>query len=265
MADEHRSYSRAIVAAGWMAAGAALLGAAAPGSAQAAGFTEQECKVVAAVTGEVVRAVGKDELSVDFRKTLVTFIVPDSKHATCTGPAMVKLRSLSDQDAISKIHDRLLEKDINILARGLVLSGCDNGNQYPFDAKTFGASPGQHVCSPLAVAGLSYDTVKWLASDGFSSDHIMHAAQDAATLGFSPRDRGTVRDFAVLDRVDPSGRADRNAAYAKYAEWLKQNKDQINALQEAVENATTEKARKLAIAARDRLIKNGQRQTGLSR
>ncbi len=118
--------------------------------------------------------------------------------------------------------------------------------------------------SPFAAAGLDLPTTRYLAAQGFSSAQIIHAGQDAAALGFSPRDREHVRAFAVLDRVDPSGRPERNAAYAKYSEWLKQNKDQIKALQDAVDNAPDEAARKAAIEARDKFVKGGQDQTGVT-
>lgn len=121
--------------------------------------------------------------------------------------------------------------------------------------------------SPFAGTGLTAADIPFiraLAADGFSTTNIVNAARDAAALGFSPRDRGTVRDFAVLDRVDPSGRADRNAAYAKYAEWVRQNKEQIKSLQDAVDNAKSEEERKAAIAARDKFIKGGQDQTGVT-
>lgn len=121
--------------------------------------------------------------------------------------------------------------------------------------------------SPFAGSGLSpadIPFIRALAADGFTTQNIVNAARDAAALGFGPRDRERVRAFAVLDRIDPSGRADRNAAYAKYAEWLKENKDRIKALQDAVDSAPDEAARKAALAARDKFLKGGQDQTGVT-
>lgn len=122
MAISSLAKSRAMVAAGWMAAGAALLGTAAPTPAQAAAFTEQECKVIAGVTSEVVRAVGKDKLSREFRLSMARFIGPDGKRATCDGPTNIATPTVDDSAAYNTIRGILLEgpNPISLQERGLV-------------------------------------------------------------------------------------------------------------------------------------------------
>lgn len=122
MAMSSLAKSRAMVAAGWMAAGAALLGTAAPGPAQAAAFTDQECKVISLVTRDVVNAVGKDKLSAEFRKSLVNFMAPDGKRLTCSGPTNIATPTGPDSDAYNTIRGILLEgpNPISLQERGLV-------------------------------------------------------------------------------------------------------------------------------------------------
>lgn len=111
-----------MVVVGWMAAGAALLGAAAPRPAQAADFTEKECKVVAGVTSEVVRAVGKDTLSREFWLSMARFIAPDGKRATCDGTTNITTPMGPDIDAYNTIRGILLQgpNPISLQERGLV-------------------------------------------------------------------------------------------------------------------------------------------------
>ncbi len=114
--------SRAALAGAWMAAGAALLGTAAATPAQAAAFTEQECKVISLVTRDVVNAVGKDKLSVEFRKSLVNFMAPDGKRLTCAGPTNIATPTLDDSAAYNTIRGVLLQgpNPISLQERGLV-------------------------------------------------------------------------------------------------------------------------------------------------
>lgn len=60
-----------------LAAGATLLTSGFSGKAQAADFTQEQCRLVAAVAGKVMKTVGSPNLSVDFRTSLVNFIMPD--------------------------------------------------------------------------------------------------------------------------------------------------------------------------------------------
>jgi hypothetical protein len=113
-------------------------------------------------------------------------------------------------------------------------------------------------------AGLDLTTTRYLYGQGFTTSQILHAGQDAQALGLNPRDPQTARDFAVLDRFDPAGRVERNAAYARYGKWLEEQKAEIARLQAAVDNATDDAARQAAIRARDAFLKRGQDQTGVT-
>lgn len=122
MAMSSLAKSRAMVAAGWIAAGAALLGTAAPTPAQAAAFTDHECKVVYLTAKDVVSAVGKDKLSAEFRTSLVRFLMPDGKTLTCAGPTNIATPMGPDIDAYNTIRGILLEgpNPISLQNRGLV-------------------------------------------------------------------------------------------------------------------------------------------------
>lgn len=84
-------------------------------------FTEQECKVVAAMAGEVVKAVGPEKLSVEFRRSFMGFIAPDGKKATCTGPTQIATPKHEDIAAYNTIGGLLLQgpKPISLRERGL--------------------------------------------------------------------------------------------------------------------------------------------------
>lgn len=107
-----RRGAAAIVAAG------VLFGA---NAAQAGSFTELECKTVSGVAREVVKAVGKDTLSMDFRRSLLSFIAPDGKQSTCTGPLKIATPTGADIDAFNTIRGLLLAgpKPISLQERGL--------------------------------------------------------------------------------------------------------------------------------------------------
>lgn len=101
-------------------AAVASLAAATPG--QAASFTEHECKVIYAVSRDVVKAVGTGTLSTDFRRSLFSFMAPDGKTITCAGPTQIRTPTGPDIDAFNTIRGILLQgpSPISLQERGLV-------------------------------------------------------------------------------------------------------------------------------------------------
>lgn len=90
---------------------------------QAAGsFTEHECKVISLVTRDVVKAVGVDTLSTDFRRSLASFMAPDGNKLTCDGPTRITTPTGPDVDAFNTIRTILLAgpNPISLQNRGLV-------------------------------------------------------------------------------------------------------------------------------------------------
>lgn len=114
----------------------------------------------------------------------------------------------------------------------------------------------------FARSGLDLPTTQYLFGQGFNGTQILHAGQDAQALGLNPKDRATTRDFAVLDRADPDGRAQRQDANKAYGEWLAQNKNQITQLQAAIDQAPDEPTRQRRQQALDQLMQQGHNTTG---
>jgi hypothetical protein len=79
----------------------------ATGSAAAAPFTPDQCKVVAAAISEVLRTLGPDTLSVDFRTSLRDFVVTDGK-LTCEGSRDILTPTAKDIAAFNTIRTILL-------------------------------------------------------------------------------------------------------------------------------------------------------------
>lgn len=102
-----------------LAAGAALFGA---NAAQAASFTDKECRIISAVARDVVRTLGKEKLSSQFRESLINFMAPDGKTLTCDGPTQIRTPTGPDVDAFNTIRTILLAGDnpISLQKRGLV-------------------------------------------------------------------------------------------------------------------------------------------------
>ena len=84
-------------------------------------FTEQECGLITLIASDVVRTVGKDKLSLEFRTSFMKFIAPDGKKATCTGPTQIATPKGEDIDAYNTIRGLLLQgpKPISLQDRGL--------------------------------------------------------------------------------------------------------------------------------------------------
>lgn len=92
---------------------AALFGA---NAAQAAQFTEHECRLISVTTREVVKALGVDTLSVEFRRSLAGFMAPDGKTLTCAGPTQIVTPTEQDIAAFNTIGGLL---PFDIQARGV--------------------------------------------------------------------------------------------------------------------------------------------------
>src|SRR5262245_56912839 len=88
--------------------GAVMLGAASlpSGGAQAGDFTHDQCRLIAAVATDVMKALGPTTLSVDFRQSLVRFVAPQGKF-TCDGPKDILTPTGPDVDAFNTIKDVL--------------------------------------------------------------------------------------------------------------------------------------------------------------
>ncbi len=113
-AGAKQSFRRKVAAAG-MAVLATLFVA---NATQAASFTPHECKVIAGVAGKVVRELGKDTLSLEFRQSFRNFL---DANVTCTGPTNIATPKGPDIDAFNVIGGILLhgETPISLSARGV--------------------------------------------------------------------------------------------------------------------------------------------------
>ena len=87
-----------------LAAGSVLMAA----NAQAASFTQEECGLIAGVSATTVRSLGADNLSVEFRDSLMRFVAPDGRRATCDGHTEIKTRTADDAAAFATIRRLLL-------------------------------------------------------------------------------------------------------------------------------------------------------------
>ena len=83
-------------------AGVALFSAGYGTSAIAADFTEAQCRDIAAVAGTVVRTVGKENLSVEFRQSFRDFL---GAKLTCDGPKNLSTPTDKDLAALLTIED----------------------------------------------------------------------------------------------------------------------------------------------------------------
>lgn len=104
------------VAAATAMAASTLFGVNAAQASEASKFTDHECKVIYLTTKEVVKVLGVETLSKDFRQSIANFMVPDGKTLTCTGPTDIATPRGDDVDAFNTIQDILAaSKDNPIL------------------------------------------------------------------------------------------------------------------------------------------------------
>lgn len=71
--------------------------------AQAADFTREECGLISVTTRQVVQSLGANTLSREFRSSLASFMVPDGRTLTCTGPTQIATPTGPDIDAYNTI------------------------------------------------------------------------------------------------------------------------------------------------------------------
>lgn len=87
-------------------------------------FTPEQCKVIAAVAVDVLKALGPETLSGEFKQSFRNFLGPS---LTCDGPRDILTPTGPDIDAFNTIRSLLLRGDISLREAGLraVASGSD--------------------------------------------------------------------------------------------------------------------------------------------
>ena len=85
--------------------------------AEAGSFSRSECKLIAVVSAKVIKAVGKDTLSVTFRQSLRNWI----GQLTCDGPTNIRTPTGPDIAAFNTIRSVLAAGNapIDLTGRGL--------------------------------------------------------------------------------------------------------------------------------------------------
>jgi hypothetical protein len=79
-----------------------------PTTAFSASLTTDECKVVAAVAGKVVKAIGRDTLSLEFRQSFRNWL---GAELTCDGPTDILTPTVNDVAAFNTIRTVLVAGD----------------------------------------------------------------------------------------------------------------------------------------------------------
>lgn len=82
-------------------------------------FTELQCKTIATTTTTIFDATAH-RLSVDFRQSVINFIIPDGKTVTCTGPRQIVWRTRDDWAAFHNIRVQLLRAPSHLSLEGIV-------------------------------------------------------------------------------------------------------------------------------------------------
>jgi hypothetical protein len=77
-------------------------------SARAGDFTHDQCRLISAVAADVMKALGPSSLSVEFRQSLIKFIVPNGKQLTCDGTKEIVTPTGADIDAFNTMRVILL-------------------------------------------------------------------------------------------------------------------------------------------------------------
>ncbi|WP_375415457.1 hypothetical protein [uncultured Bradyrhizobium sp.] len=98
--------------------------------------------------------------------------------------------------------------------------------------------------SVFAQAGLDFGTFSYLRAYDrtFTAQNILNAANDAAVLGFSPKDRAAMLDHTIIDRHDPKART-TNKALQNYQKGL-EGDEELSALHDRRKRAATVEDRK---------------------
>ena len=86
--------------------------------AMAGDFTQDQCKSVSAIARAVVRHVGKDTLSLEFRQSFVDWMGPETR---CDGPKEIAIVTENDSATYRTIRSELLQlpKPISLQKAGL--------------------------------------------------------------------------------------------------------------------------------------------------
>lgn len=81
-------------------------------SAHAGDFTSDQCRMIAAVAGDVMKAVGASKLSIEFRTSLIDFIMPNvdgnGRKMTCDGNKRITTSTADDVAAFLTMREILL-------------------------------------------------------------------------------------------------------------------------------------------------------------
>lgn len=95
-----------------------LVGLAPQADAAAPPLTQAECRIVSAIAVEVIKAVGRDTLSVEFRQSFRNWLGAD---LTCDGPREIATPTTNDIAAYNTIRTVLAsgEDPIDLQAIGL--------------------------------------------------------------------------------------------------------------------------------------------------
>jgi hypothetical protein len=88
----------------------------ATGSAAAAPFTPEQCRIISAVAVDVLKAIGPDTVSPEFKQSFRDFLGP---RLTCDGPKQIRTPTVADIAAFNTIRSQLLAGDISLQAAGL--------------------------------------------------------------------------------------------------------------------------------------------------
>lgn len=83
-----------------MIAAAALAAVGMTGQAKAGDFTHDQCRAIAAVASDVVKTIGKEKLSVEFRQSFINFL---GAKLTCDGPKDILTPTGEDIDTFNTI------------------------------------------------------------------------------------------------------------------------------------------------------------------
>lgn len=216
---------------------------------RAAGFSPQECRFVVDSFVTAFKSRDIQSFSPEFRQTFVGFIAPDRKTHDCTGPTDIVYKTDADRAMVAEIHKLAADRGVNLVAKGFP-TYCTQVRTYTFQPKRFDITETDYLCTQLAALGLPYDLVKALAGENLSSTNIAHAMEDIRELNFlidpstGRLNRQMIKNLGILDRADPTGRAQRIAAYKAYDAWLTKNGDEIRRLQDAIARADMAAAQK---------------------
>jgi hypothetical protein len=86
------------------------------GPATAAPFTPEQCKIISAVAVDVLKAIGPDTVSAEFKQSFRDFL---GSGLTCNGPKEIETPTANDIGAFNTIRSVLLNAGISLQEGGL--------------------------------------------------------------------------------------------------------------------------------------------------